>query len=151
MKKLICTIAVASALLINFARASQNYICRSQNQIARITIGELKSKEGSYDICNGGVGDEMTNCRLHTYHFQVREAAMKLRVKEGYLNSRMELVSYASGFEGFDILLYKEYALHIRLKGSDLNPSLNIKVMAKGTRGNPVEVGNHIVSCKLFK
>ena len=147
MKNLI-VIVLATTCFASSAFAERLFICDGQNQVAQLKISDPLIKNGSYDECNGGVGDDMTNCRTHNYQIQVRDVFIALKVNGDTLYSKMTLDDSESTINGFDIVIYKDNAIHLNLKGDKNNPILNLKFLAKGTRGNPVEIGNYSLSCK---
>lgn len=149
MKNLIW-IPLTTVFIFCPAGAYNTFLCRGQNQIALLNIGGQRIKVVSFNECNGGVGDEMTNCRPHDYQIPVQDAVIKLRVKEGYLNSQLELILQGTDFEGNDILLYRNYAFQLKIKGNNLSPSIDIRVMAKGTPGRPIEVQRDTLACKFL-
>jgi hypothetical protein len=148
MNKIILTILIITSLSTH-ALAEKTYLCQNQNQTALLKTADPKTKIGTYDVCNGGVGDPMTNCKPYTFQYVVQDAVLKIKTKEGYLQSRMELITRGANFEGNDIVLYQGYALQLKVVGSSSSTLLMMTIMATGTPGKPVQVGNYSIPCQL--
>jgi hypothetical protein len=145
--KIIVVIVLATTCLVTSAFADSTFICGSQNRVAHLTISDPITKNRSFNECNGGVGDDFTNCHSHDYQIQVQEVAITLKINGDELYSKMEMINTGSDTNGFTVLIYKDNAIHLTLKVNDYNPILNLRFMAKGTPGNPVEVGNYSLPC----
>ncbi|MBX3033177.1 MAG: hypothetical protein KF865_04570 [Bdellovibrionaceae bacterium] len=154
MKNIIYVGILAVSLFARSVQAGSSFICRSQNQLALLKIGDPRVEEGSYDECNGGAGDEMTNCQPHPYSVVVQDMFLKIRVKEGYLNGQTMLLRYGSMLQGSMIVVYREHALHLDVGMSHINPVpiIHMKVMAQGRiPGQPIEIANDVIPCKTLR
>lgn len=146
MKNLIAIILVTTSF-VSSAFADTTFVCGGSRQTAQLTITDPIIQKGSYNECNGGVGDEMRDCHIHNYQIELQFAVIALKIDNDTLYSKMKLIGSGSALNGFEMLIYKDNTIHVTLKGDKENPFLNLKVMAQGAPGNPVEVGNYSLTC----
>lgn len=147
MKNLVVLVLLTTCFA-SAALADSVFICGDSDLGAQLKISEPIIKNGSYNECNGGVGDEMTNCQTRSYQVSVQEVLITLKVNDDTLFSGVEVRASANKLNGFDMLVYKDNAIHLTLAGNKKSPLLSVKFMAKGTQGNPVEIGDYLLSCK---
>lgn len=147
MKNLLIIVLTVTGF-VSSAMAESTFTCTGQDLTAHLTIGEARVKNGSYNECNGGVGDDMTDCHTRNYQIVVRDAVISLNIKEDTLESKMVLIADQDAVSGSDVLIYKGMAIQMTIGGKNTNPIVNLKFMAKGQHGNPVVVGDDSLSCK---
>lgn len=148
MKNLI--IVLVATGFVGSAFADNTFVCGDTDQLmAHLKISDPRTENKSYDVCNGGVGDDMIDCHTKHYQVQVRDADILLKVNEDTLYGKTTLIDSENSLDGFKIFFYGDKTIHMKLKGNINNPILHLIFRTKGTTpGNPIVVGDYLLSCR---